>query len=299
MLDYQYFKDHYQLIAVDISKQKELDADPRAIQQVEFNRMLKTSSQVCTVLEKSKEKILEFCKGTAKHITGEYKTVNAKVSDSKLNKLKSKVKSKQGTPLRMNDRVFNGNNLPHELLLITKQTTKLRNAFENNMSTDITLSKAQIFKIIQSGGFLGLLLSKIVGPLMKVAAPLAKNFLALLGITAVASAIDGTIQKKMHGGCGATTLIISNEQMNDIMKIVQALEDSNILLKGVTKTIKIETKEQTGGYLNMSLGTLGASLLGNLLTGKGTLRAREGILRDGYGSSNKKSSNSTTSFNKF
>ena len=78
-------------------------------------------------------------------------------------------------------------------------------------------------------------------------------------------------------GSGTTTLVISNEEMNDIMKIVQAVEDSAILLKGVTKTIKNETKEQKGGFLSMLLGTLGASLLGNLLTGKGTVRAGEGI----------------------
>ena len=85
-------------------------------------------------------------------------------------------------------------------------------------------------------------MSKSVGPLIKVAIPLAENVLALLGITAATSAIDAGIQKKIHGS-GTTTLIISNEEMNDIMKIVQALEDSNILLKGVTKTIKNKTKE--------------------------------------------------------
>ena len=126
--------------------------------------------------------------------------------------------------------MFNENDLPHELLLATRQKTKLRNSFNNNMSTDLKLSKAQISKIIQSGGFLGSLLSKLAGPLMKVAIPLAKSVLAPLGITAAAPAIDAGIQKKIHGS-GTTTLIISNEEMNDIMKIVQALEDSNILLK--------------------------------------------------------------------
>ena len=120
--------------------------------------------------------------------------------------------------------MFNGNNLPHELLLTTRQTTKLRNAIENNMSTDIKLSKAQISKIIQSGGFLGSLLSKVAGPLMKVAVPIEKNILAPLGITAAASATDAGTQKKIHGS-GTTTLIILNEEMNNIMKIVQALED--------------------------------------------------------------------------
>ena len=128
----------------------------------------------------------------------------------------------------MNLKTLNGNGLPLELLLTTRQKTKLRNAFNNNISTNLKLSKAHIFKIIQSGGFLESLLSKLPGPLMKVAIPLAKNVLAPLGITAAASAIDAGIQK-IHGS-GTTTLIISNEEMNDIMKIVQALEDSNILL---------------------------------------------------------------------
>ena len=137
-------------------------------------------------------------------------------------------------------------------------------------------------------GFLGSLLSKLAGPLMRVAIPLAKNVLAPLGTTAAALAIDAGIQKKIHGS-GTTTLIISNEEMNDIMKIVQALEDSNILLKGVTKTIKNETKEQKEGFLSMLLGTLGASLLGNLLAGKGIVRAGsgnkkiKGIVRTGAG----------------
>ena len=90
--------------------------------------------------------------------------------------------------------MFNENNLPHELLL-TRQKTKVRNAF-NNMSTDLKLSNAQISKIIQSGGFLGSLLGKLAGPLMKTAVPLAKDVLAPLGITAAASAIDAGIQKK-------------------------------------------------------------------------------------------------------
>ena len=98
----------------------------------------------------------------------EYNAVDVKLSDSQLNKQRSAVKNKQGTTLRMNARMFNGNNLPHELLLTTRQTTKLRNAIENSMPTDIKLSKAQISKIIQSGGFLG----KLFGPLLKTRLPL-------------------------------------------------------------------------------------------------------------------------------
>ena len=218
----------------------------------------------------------------------EHSRVIVKLSNSQSNKLKTAAKNQTGVNLRMNIKMFNENNLPHELLLTTRQKTKLRNTSENNMSTDIKLSKAQISNIIKSGGFLKSLLSKIAGPLIQVVLPLPKNILAPLGITAAASAIDEGIQKKVHGS-GTTTLIISNEEMNDIIKIDQALEDSNILLKGVTKTLKNETKEQKGEFLSMLLGTLGASLLGNLLTGKGIVRAGsgnkkgKGIVRAGSG----------------
>ena len=276
LLDCNYFKEHHKLVAVDLSKHKELDADPRAIQQIEFKYMLGTSSTIYWVLEKSKEAILEFYKGTVKGIKN-----------------------------------FNKDELPHELLLTTRQNIKLRNAINNNLATDIKLSKAQIKKLIQSGGFLGKLLSKLAGPLMKVATSLAKNVLPPLGLTAAMSAIDGSIQKKIHGS--GVKLIIEQEDMNDIMKIIkalensgislkgvtktienetimkimkiiEALENSGILLKGVTKTIENETKEQRGRFLSMLLGTLGASLLRNLLTdGKGMMRAGEGIVRAGEG----------------
>ena len=177
------------------------------------------------------------------------------------------------------------------MLLTTRQNTKLRNVLNNNSATDIKLSKTQIKKIIQSGGFLGKLLSKLAGPLMKVAMPLAKNILAPLGLTTAMSAIDGSIQKKIHGsgetkGAGVK-LIIEQEDMKDIMKIIKALENSGILLKGVSKKIKNETKEQIGGFLSMLLGTLGASLLGNSLSaGKGSVASRakgEGIMGAGNG----------------
>ena len=186
------------------------------------------------------------------------------------------------------------------MLLTTRQNTKLRNALNSNSATNIKLNKTQIKKIIQSGGFLGKLLSKLAGPLMKVAVPLAKNVLAPLGLTAAMSAIDGSIQKKIHGS--GVKLIIEQEDMYDIMKIIKAVENSGILLKGVSKTIKNETKEQIGGFLSMLLGTLGASLLGNFLSGgKGIVRAGErsvasktkgdGIVRAGEGNGGKKKLN--------
>ena len=227
----------------------------------------------------------------------EYSKVDCKLTNVQLNKLKKAVKSNEGATLRLGIRNFNKDETPHELLLTTRQDTKLRNALSNNSATDIKLSKAQIKALMQSGGFLGKLLSKLAGSLMKVAMPLAKNVLAPLGLTAAMSAIDGSIQKKIHGS--VVKLIIEQEDMNDIMKIIKAVENSGILLKGVSKTIKNETKVQRGGFLSMLLGTLGASLLGNLLTGgKGIMRAGEGsiasrakgegIVRAGEGSGSKK-----------
>ena len=171
----------------------------------------------------------------------EYTRIDTKLSNLQLNKLKKTTKNNEGVTLRIGVKNFNTEDLPHELLLTTRQTTKLRNEINNNMSTDIKLSKTQIKKIIQSGGFLGSLLSKIAGPLMKVGMPLVKNVLAPLGLTVAMSAIDGSIQKKNHGS-GATTLISANEDMDDIMKIIQALEDSGIFLKGVTKTIRTKKR---------------------------------------------------------
>ena len=127
----------------------------------------------------------------------EYSKVNVKLSDTQLKKLKTAVKDKTGTTLRMSLKMFDGNDVPHELLLTTRQRTKLKNAFNDNMSIDLTLSKAQISRIVQSGKFLGSLLSKLAGPLMEVAVPLAKNILAPLEKTEAASAIEVGMQKKI------------------------------------------------------------------------------------------------------
>ena len=194
------------------------------------------------------------------------------------------------------DMIGNSNgetNFPHELLLTNRQVANPCNAFANNSSTDIKLSKTQLSKMIQSGGFLG----RLLGPLLKtglpliknVIKPLAKSVLIPLGLTAAASAADAGIHKKILGSGNNTTLIISNNEMEDIIKIVKSLEDSGLLLKGVSETIQNEAKEQKGGFLSMLLGTLGASLLGNMLAGKGITRADYGskgkiIIRAGYGS---------------
>ena len=141
--------------------------------------------------------------------------------------------------------------------------------------------------MIQSGVFLGNLLGKLAGPLTKIAMTLAKNVLVPVGISAAMSAIDGSIKKKVLGS-GMTTLIISNDEMDDVLKIVKSLENSGLLLKEVSETIQHEAKEQRGGFLSMLLGTLGASLLGDIsskgLSGNGVIRAGEVTIRAGYGS---------------
>ena len=228
----------------------------------------------------------------------EYTKINTKLSDSQLKSIKKAVKNASGLTLRLGYKNIAEEDAPHELFLTTRQVHKLRNAI--NMSVDIKLSKKQIKTLIQSGRFSGLLLGKLAGPLMKVSMPLAKDILTPLGLTAAMSAIDGSMQKTMRGeGSGeakrSITLTISNNDMNDIMQIIQALEDSGILVKCVTRSVAAQTKEQKGGYLSMLLDTLGASLLGNLLSGRGvgTSKASEqktqakGMLRAGEGKKKK------------
>ena len=221
----------------------------------------------------------------------QYKSLNIKLSNSQLNKLKSSIKNETDVVSRISSNmVSNSNdntNFPHELLLTNRQVANIRKAFANHSSIDIKLSKTQLSKMIQSGGFLGNSLGKLAAPLMKVAMPLAKNVLVPLGLSATMSTIDGSIKKKILGS-GATTLITSNDEMDDILKIVKSLENSGVLLKGVSETIQHEAKEQRVGFLSMLLSTLGASLLGDILSkglsGKGVIKAAEGTIRAGYGS---------------
>ena len=146
-------------------------------------------------------------------------------------------------------------NFPHELLLTNRPVVNLRKAFANYLSTDIKLSDTQISKMIQSAGFLRRLLGPLIKtglPLMKnVIKPLAKNVLIPLGLTAAASAADAGIHKKILGSGhhSSTTLIISNDEMKDIIKIVKSLEDSGLLFKGVSETIQNEPKEQRGDFV--------------------------------------------------
>ena len=218
----------------------------------------------------------------------QYDTVNVKFSNSQLTKLKPAIKNGTGVTLNFPSNIIDDSNDEYnflqKLLLTNTQFSRLLKAFTNNSSANKKLSKNQLHKIRQSGGILG----RPLGPLLKtglplignVLKPLAKNVLIPLGLKAAASASDAAIRKKMFGSW-FTTLIISNEEMEDIMKIVKSLEDSCLLIKDVSETIKNQVNKQKGGFLGMLLGTLGASLLENLLTGKGAIRAIEGTIRAG------------------
>ena len=234
----------------------------------------------------------------------QYNSLNVKLSNSQLNKLKSAIKNETDVVLRLSSNMVGNSgdntNFPHELLLTNRQVANIRKAYAKNLSTDIKFSKARLSKMIQSGGFLG----KLLGPLLKTGLPLmkcvikpsAKNVLIPLGLTAAASAADAGIHNKIlrpvSENNNNTILIISNDEMDDILKIVKSPEDSEVLLKGVSETIQNEAKEQRGGFLSILLGTFGASLLGDILSkglsGKGVIRAGEGTIRAGY--SSKKSS---------
>ena len=216
------------------------------------------------------------------------KSLNVNLSNSQLNKFKLAIKNETEVVLRLSSNMigYNETNFPHELLLTNRQFASLRKAFANNSSADIKLLKGQLSKMIQSGEFLGRLLSPLLKtglPLIKnVIKPLARSVLILLGLTVAASTADAGIHKNVLGS-GNTILIISNNEMDDIIKIVKSLEIFGLLLKGVTETVQNEIKEQKGGFLSMLLGTLGPSLLGNIFTGQGINRADEGFIRAGYG----------------
>ena len=190
----------------------------------------------------------------------EYEIVNLKLSNQQIKKLKEAVKSSNGTTLRIGNKNFNKADLLEELFLTQTQINKLREKVENNMLTDIKLSEAQINKLIKEGGFLGSILGNFLPKLIKPAISLGKNILATLGLGAAMSATDAAIQKKMYGS-RTKTVRFSNKDLDDMTKIVKALKDSDVLIKGVTKTFKNNIKK--GGALPLIailLGTLGASL---------------------------------------
>ena len=227
LLDYSYFMDTYKMIAVDLSKQQALDADPRTIQQINFTANLDRAgnTRVYFILEEAKETIVDILQGTVKVLSKyyriyfkiifnlntykmpQYNSLNVKLSNSQLSKLKSAIKNENDVVLRLSSNMFGNSNdntnFPHQLLLNNRQVANIRKAFAKNTSIDIKLSKTQLSKMIQSGGFLGRLLGPLLKtglPLMKsVIKPLAKSVLIPLGLTVAASAVDAGIHKKILG----------------------------------------------------------------------------------------------------
>ena len=180
----------------------------------------------------------------------QYNGLNVNLSNLQLNKLKSGLKYETNEVLRLSTNMIGNSddetNFPHNLLVTYRQFANVYKAFANYISADIKLSKTFLPKMKQSGGFLGILLGPLLKaglPLMKsVIQPLAKSVLIPLGLTAAASVADAGIYKKFLGSGHNTKLIISNDEMEDIIKIVKSLEDSGLLLEGVSETIKNEAK---------------------------------------------------------
>ena len=181
----------------------------------------------------------------------QHNSLDVKLSNSQLNKFKSAMKNETEVVLRLSSNMSGDDetNFPHKLLLTNRQLANLRKALAKHSTTDIKLSKTQLSKMIQSGGFLG----RLLGPLLKTGLPLikdgikplAKSILIPLGLTAAALAADAGIHKKLLGSGNTTTLIISNDEIEDIIKIVKSLEYSGLLLKRVTETVQNEVKERT------------------------------------------------------
>ena len=195
----------------------------------------------------------------------QYNSLNVKLSSSQFNKLNSAIKNETEVVLRLSSNMI-GNcndetNFPHKLLLTDRQVLSHHKSFANNSSANIKLSKTQLSMMIQSGGFLGKLLVPLLKaglPLIKsVIKPLPKSVLIPLGLTAAASAADAGKHKKILGFGNNTTLIISNNDLEDLIKVAKSLEDSDLLLKGITKTVQNEIKEQKGGFFSMLLAALG------------------------------------------
>ena len=195
-----------------------------------------------------------------------YNKVNAALSESQVSKFKNAIKNSEPVTLRLSRSMFGTDKTqyPHELMLTDTQVNKLK----RKDVADIKFSKTQIKSMIQSGGFLA--------SLMRFAMPLLKNVIAPLGLTAAMSATDASIQKSIRGS--GVTLTISDSDLSDILEIINMLEQKGILINGTTQTVENEVHEQKGGFLSMLLGTLGASLLRNLLSGnrgRGVVRAGE------------------------
>ena len=177
-------------------------------------------------------------------------SLNVKLSNSQLNKLKSAIKNGTDVILRLSSNMIGNSddeaNFPHKLLLTNRQVANIRKGFANHTSTDIKFSKAQLTKT-QRGGFL-----RFLAPLLESGLPLLKSVmkpLGMLGLTAAASATDAAINKKILGSGNHITLIISNDDIQNLLKIAKSLEDIGILFDGITETVKMKLKSKKVVFL--------------------------------------------------
>ena len=220
-----------------------------------------------------------------------YQEVRVKLTNTQLNKLKSAAKNKTGTRKTLiNKKNFEDEELPHELF-ITRQTIKIRNAFVSNMPTDVKLSKAQISKILQSGGSFGSWLGNLgKKALTNITIPLARDNLLGLVSNLTSNAVNKFKRKTSGKGVARAgkefSLLISNEDMNDIIKIIKSLEDPDKLIDGVTETVKHEikkNKKQGGEFLGVaSLVQPVISSVVKVITGRGIREVRRGYMDEKF-----------------
>ena len=216
-------------------------------------------------------------------------TLNVQLSNSELTKLKSGTKSGFGVTLKLSSNAIadsnDKNNFPHKQLLTNTQDSKLFKPFANIFSANIKLSKTLLNKIRQMRGYL----SRLLWPVPKtglsltkhVLKPIAKNYFNTIRLYNSSISNRCSNSQKKYLGLPQENYQISNEEINDITRIVKSFKESGLLVTRMSETIENEAKEQKGGYLEMLLSTLGASILGNLLTGKSTIRAGEDTIRAG------------------
>ena len=219
------------------------------------------------------------------HKMANYQEAIVKLTNTQLNKLKSAAKNNTGTTLKITKKIFQNEELPQELILTTGKITKIRNTFASNMSTNIKIIKSQLDKIIQSGGFLCSWLNKLGKKkvVTDLAIPFARDKLPGLVSNAASKRIISGKETVRTGK--VFTLIISSEDIDDFIKVVMPLEDSGVLIDGVTEAVIHQIKKQEGEFLAALLAPLAASVVQPIIssvvkriTGRGVLKAGRGYM---------------------
>ena len=283
LLDYIYFKNYYKLIAIDLSKQQKLDADPKAMQQIHFtgNLIRAEGTRMFFIIEEAKETVLDFSKGTVKVLwfyiilikylykMTQYNTLNVKLSNWQLDKFKSGTKNGTTVTLNLSSNLIgnsnNETNFLRKFLLTYTQVSEIRKAFGNGSSANIKFLKTQLSKMIQSGGIIGGLIAATPKVMFLTGKEVLKKGISLvpkLALKLAGKATEYYIKKgineltKKFTSSKRSGITLTNNEVKDIMEVIKALENRRIFLKGTTRRIT----SQEGGFLNFLRPLMTASL---------------------------------------